>query len=60
ARPLSSPRATRRATRRAGRVAVAAIARQANAVPVQLLILDLASFASIQRAAEQFKNTIRA
>lgn len=39
-----------------GRVAVAAIDRQADAVPVRLLILELASFASAQRAAEQFRN----
>lgn len=39
-----------------GRAAVAAIDRQADAAPVRLLLLELASFASVQRAAEQFRN----
>lgn len=37
-----------------GRAAVAAINRRANAAPVRLIPLDLASFASVRGAAERF------
>ena len=37
-----------------GRTAVAAINRRANAAPVRLISLDLASFASVRGAAERF------
>lgn len=37
-----------------GRAAVAAINQRANAAPVRLILLDLASFASVRGAAERF------